>query len=278
MKKILFAFSFFFISLFSHAQYGQYDTAKTVPPIKIFDNLYYVGNDFVSSWLLVTDEGLVLIDAMYGKYPAYILQSVRELGFNPNQIKYIFCTHSHYDHFEGADTLKKVTHARVGMTDYDWQVAEGKIDAPYKSVRVTMKRDMVINDGDSLTLGKTTIHFYVTPGHTLGVLSMAFSVKDGNDTYNAFVFGGVGQDFNGVKQTQLYIKSVDRILKMRAIQVNIGNHPSIGNVFEKAEQLKKRKPGDKHPFVDANVFKEWLLKLRKDAVEKLAEEKKKEKN
>ena len=274
MKKFFLPFLFFLVSLFCRAQYGEHDSAKTVPPFKIFDNLYYVGNDFVSSYLLVTDDGLILIDATYGKYPAHILQSIKELGFDANKLKYILCTHAHYDHFEGADTLQKVTHARVGMTGYDWQVAEGKIDNEYKSVNVTMKRDWVINDGDSLTLGKTRIKFYMTPGHTLGVLSMLFPVKDGNKTYNAFVFGGVGQNFSGVIQTQLYINSVNRILQLKNIQVNIGNHPSIGKIFERAEQLKKRKPGDKHPFVDTKAFKKWLLQLRKEAVKKLAEEKK----
>jgi metallo-beta-lactamase class B len=68
-----------------------------------------------------------LIDALYRNYPAHILQSVKDLGFDPKQIKYILCTHGHYDHCEGADTLKKVTGARIGMTETDWQIAEWKI-------------------------------------------------------------------------------------------------------------------------------------------------------
>lgn len=276
MKKISFILAFFSISLFSNAQYGKHDSAKTVPPFKIFDNLYYVGIDFVSSYLLTTDDGLILIDAAYGKYPAHILQSVHELGFDPKQIKYILCSHGHYDHYEGADTLQKITHARIGMTEPDWQIAEGKTENEYKSVKVKLTRDLVINDGDSLTLGHTTLKFYVTPGHTLGVLSIAFTVRDGNSTYKAFMFGGIGQNFSGVKQTQLYIKSVDRLLSMKDVQVNITNHPFTGKVFERAELLKKRKPGEINPFVAPEDFKNWLTGLRTEAEQKLAEEKKKE--
>lgn len=157
-----------------------------------------MGIDWVSSYLLTTDDGLILIDALYGKYPAHILQAVRDLGFDPKQIKYILCTHGHYDHCEGADTLKQVTHARIGMTEADWQMAEGKIKNEYASVNVHPARDWVIRDGDSLMLGNTTLKFYVTPGHTTGVLSIAFPVTEGNKTYNALVFGGVGLNFRAV--------------------------------------------------------------------------------
>lgn len=275
MRKLLLPVLFCFLSIFSKAQYGEYDTINAGKPFKIFDNLYYVGNDFVSSYLLVTNDGLVLLDATYGKYPAHILQSVKELGFDTKQIKYIFCTHAHYDHSEGADTLQKVTHARVGMTDYDWKIADGTIYNEYASKTVKMTRDWTINDGDSLKLGNNVLQFYVTPGHTLGVLSIAFKVFDGNKSYKAFMFGGIGLNFTGVKQTQLYLNSVNRILKMKNLSVNITNHPGAGDVFEKAAKLKARKPGAIHPFVDADGFKLWLLDLKKDALKKLQEEKKK---
>ncbi|MFL5811089.1 MAG: MBL fold metallo-hydrolase, partial [Flavisolibacter sp.] len=194
-KAILITAVLFFTVLHGKAQYGQYDHAKTVPPFKIFDNLYYVGIDWVSSYLITTDDGLILIDALYRDYPAHIIQSIKDLGFDPKQIKYILCTHGHYDHCEGADTIKKLTNARIGMTEEDWQMAEGKIKNDYASVNKRLTRDWVIRDGDSLKLGSTTIHFYVTPGHTMGVLSMSFPVRDGMNTYNAFMLGGVGLNF-----------------------------------------------------------------------------------
>ena len=264
------------IHLFCDAQYGQYDTAKTVPPFKIFDNLYYVGIDWVSSYILTTTEGLILIDALYGKYPIHILQAVQNLGFDPKQIKYILCTHAHYDHYEGADTLQKLTHARVGMTEPDWQMVEGKVKTGLESVRAHLTRDLVIHDGDSLSLGNTTLKFYQTPGHTLGVLSISFPVRDGHNIYKAFVFGGAGQNFSGVLQTEMYIRSIDRILSMKDIAVNISNHPSLGKIFERAELLKQRRPGEVNPFVAPEDFQIWLQELRRQAENKLTEEKKKD--
>jgi len=279
MKKVFLIAILFFISHFQgKAQYGQYDNAKTVPPFKIFDNLYYVGIDWVSSYLITTDDGLILIDALYRNYPAHILQSVKQLGFDPKKIKYILCTHGHFDHCEGADTLQKITHARIGMTETDWQIAEGKIKNEYANVNARLTRDWTIRDGDSLKLGGTTIKFFVTPGHTLGVLSMSFPVHDGGTTYNAFILGGVGLNFEGVKQTELYLQSTDRIMKMKNIAVNITNHPDPGKIFQRARLLQTRKTGEPHPFVATEDFQTWLKELKANAEKKLEQEKVKAKN
>ena len=277
-KTLLITVFFFFICLTGKTQYGQYDHARTVPPFKIFDNLYYVGIDWVSSYLITTDDGLILIDALYRDYPAHIIQSVKELGFDPKQIKFILCTHGHYDHCEGADTLQKITGARVGMTETDWEIAEGKVKNDYANVNTRLTRDWVIRDGDSLKLGGTTIKFFITPGHTMGVLSMSFPVRDGSNTYKAFMLGGVGLNFEGVKQTELYLQSIDRIMKMKDIDVSITNHPDPGKIFQRARLLQTRKAGEPHPFVAPEDFQNWLKELKANAEKKLEEEKRKANN
>lgn len=278
-KNILLFLSFCCIYFSVSAQYGAYyDSARTVAPFKIFDNLYYVGNEPVSAYLLVTNDGLILIDALYGKFTANIPGAVKELGFDPMKIKYILCTHGHFDHCEGAEQLKNITHARIGMTEIDWQMAEGTLKEDYESVSSHPKRDWVIHDGDSLKLGNTVIKFYVTPGHTKGVLSMSFPVREGNTTYHAFTFGGVGLNFSGVQRTETYIQSVQRLQEMKDIQVNISNHPQPGKIFQRAAKLKSRKPGDINPFVDPEDFQNWLRSLLADANKKLAEEKAKASN
>ena len=277
-KTLLITVFFFFICLTGKTQYGQYDHARTVPPFKIFDNLYYVGIDWVSSYLITTDDGLILIDALYRDYPGHIIQSVKELGFDPKQIKFILCTHGHYDHCEGADTLQKITGARVGMTETDWEIAEGKVKNDYANVNTRLTRDWVIRDGDSLKLGGTTIKFFITPGHTMGVLSMSFPVRDGSNTYKAFMLGGVGLNFEGVKQTELYLQSMDRIMKMKDIEVSITNHPDPGKIFQRARLLQTRKAGEPHPFVAPEDFQNWLKELKANAEKKLEEEKRKANN
>lgn len=259
----------------SYAQYGSFDSSKTVPPFKIFDNLYYVGNDGVSAFLLVTNKGIVLIDALYSNFTKDIPPACKQLGFDAKDIKYILCTHGHFDHCEGAGEIQQLTHARIGMTEPDWQMAEGSVKADYTSVNVKLKRDWVIHDGDSLVMGNTTLHFYETPGHTPGVLSIAFPVRDGNTIYKAFMLGGVGLNFEGVARTEMYINSVDRIMSMKGIEVNISNHPGPGKIFQRARLLSQRKPGEPNTFVAPAEFQSWLVDLKKTALVKLDEEKKK---
>lgn len=275
MQKTIFLFFtcclFQFVGL---AQYGpDFDSVKTVAPFKMFDNLYYVGNDGTSAYLLTTSKGLILIDALYGRYTKDIIQYIRDLGFDPKNVKYILCTHGHFDHYEGADTLQKLTHAHIVMTEPDWQIAEGKEKNEYASKTVLLKRDLVVGDGESLTLGDTKISFYVTPGHTPGVLSMAFPVREGKTSYKAFMFSGVGLNFNGVEQTQKYIQSVDRLLAMKDVQVSITNHPAPGKIFERYTLLKQRRVGDPNPYVDPIAFRVWLIELRNAAEKKLEREK-----
>jgi metallo-beta-lactamase class B len=216
-----------------------------------------------------------LIDALYGRYTNNIVQSIRDLGFDPKNVKYILCTHGHFDHYEGADTLQKLTHARIAMTEADWQIAEGKVKNDYASKIVVLKRDLVVGDGDSLILGNTKISFYVTPGHTPGVLSMSFLLHEGKNTYKAFMFSGVGLNFTGVAQTQLYLQSVDRLLAMKGIQVSITNHPAPGKIFERQILLTQRKEGETNPYVDPIAFRVWLIELRNAAEKKLEIEKRK---
>jgi metallo-beta-lactamase class B len=132
--------------------------------------------------------------------------------------------------------------------------------------------DLVITDGQSVTLGNTTITFYVTPGHTPGVLSMAFPVRDGDETHNAFMFGGMGLNFSGVDRTEMYLDSVDRVQAMEGIDVNITNHEGAGRIFARADVLANRGPGDPHPFVDPEGFYAWLDTLEVNAEAKLVEE------
>jgi metallo-beta-lactamase class B len=212
---------------------------------------------------------------LYGRYTKDIFQSISNLGFDPKNVKYIICTHGHFDHYEGADTLQKLTHARIAMTEADWQIAEGKVQNQYASKTVVLKRDLIIGDGDSLILGNTKISFYITPGHTLGVLSMSFQVREGKSSYKAFMFSGVGLNFTGVEQTQLYLQSVDRLLAMKDIQVNITNHPVPGKIFERQTLLNHRNAGETNPYVDPVAFRVWLIELRNAAEKKLEIEKRK---
>ena len=250
--------------------------AQRVEPFQIFDNLYYVGIEWVSCYLLVTTDGLILIDALYGDHIDTAIDGIRTLGFDPADLKYVLATHGHFDHVGGAARFQETYGARVGMTEADWELAETPPGNPDYEIDVPV-RDMVIADGDTLELGDTAFRFYVTPGHTEGVLSMEFPVRDGGEEHRAFVLGGVGLNFEGVHRTNLYLDSVARVQRLAAeegnpIEVSITNHASMGRIFERAERLASRAEGDPHPFVDPDGYEAWLAELQKNAEEKLVVE------
>ncbi|MEK7794568.1 MAG: MBL fold metallo-hydrolase [Candidatus Hydrogenedentota bacterium] len=259
----------------SNPETSRTPASAPVEPFRVFDNLHYVGIDWVSAWIIPTSDGLVLIDSLYGEFVEPMIENIRKLGFDPEDIKYCFTTHGHFDHVGGVKAIKKLSGARIGMADDDWSMfLEGRGGSGYE----TVPKDLVVNDGDSITLGDTTLKFYVTPGHTPGVLSTEFTVFDNGTPHKAFMFGGVGLNFSGVDRCEMYIHSVERIMAMKGIEVNVPNHPPMGNVFERAERLAARKPDGSHPFVAPDDFQNWLGDLMKNVQKKLDAERKRAEN
>jgi len=243
---------------------------QRVEPFQVFDNLYYVGAKWVSAWLLETSQGLILFDTLYDGLVDNVIDSIRELGFDPDDIRYVVVTHAHFDHIGGAKRIQEEFGAVVLMTDEDWDIAEGEpIYRPYPK---PLRPPFAIGDGDTLNLGEAQLSFYKTPGHTTGVLSTVFTVRDNGLPQTAFMFGGVGLNFSGVERTQMYIDSVKRIMTIPNISVNIPNHEGSGDVFARYQQLQQRQSGDDHSFVDPDGFDAWLDELLLNAEAKLVQE------
>jgi len=224
--------------------------AMYVEPFQIFDNVYYVGIDWVAAYLIETGDGLILIDSLYGSWLPVLLNNIRELGFDPADVKYLINTHGHFDHAGGSALFQKVYGSRVVMTAEDWQVAQAKpeLAAFYMP---TPRVDMVAEDGDTISLGDNTITLYKTPGHTEGVLSLGYTGKDGDDTHSILTLGGVGLNFSGIERTETYLDSYRRLQSMQdSFSVSLPNHQSMGRVFDRRDLLAQRQAGQAHPFVD----------------------------
>ena len=242
---------------------------ERVAPFKVFDNLYYVGVKKISAWLLESDQGLILFDSLYGDLTGLAIESIRELGFDPDDIRYVIVSHAHRDHIGGARRLQEEFGSVVMMTEADWSIAaEPAIPEDYpKPIR-----HLSASDGSTLNLGRTRLRFFQTPGETPGVLSTRFTVYDNGYPHEAFLFGGADLNFAGIQQTELYINSVERLMQLEGIEVNIPNHPEFGEVFERYEILREREDGDFHPFVDPESWDAWLEILMLNAQAKLERE------
>ncbi|MFL2547055.1 MAG: MBL fold metallo-hydrolase [Candidatus Rariloculaceae bacterium] len=241
---------------------------KSTEPFRIFDNLYYVGIQWVASYLLVTDDGLILIDSLHDPYIETGIEHIRALGFDPADIKYVVGTHGHFDHVGGHAYYQEHYGSRVGMAAADWKRAQTDANQNMFGMDVA-DVDWVIQDGEQLELGGQTMTFYVTPGHTEGVLSMEFEVRDGSNRYRTVIFGGGSVRGNDYWMRQTALGNIRRFQALAAqappYRVRIAGHPSGpggtggASLFELQRQLANRGPGDPHPFVnDASVFRDYL--------------------
>ena len=256
----------------AHPHFTLADEGQRKEPFKVFDNLYFVGIKYVASWLLVTDDGLILIDTLFGdeEYKDYLLDNIRELGFDPADLKYILISQGHPDHYGQAFSLQKLTGATIGTGRGDWELLENDLWASSAP-----RRDWVIENGDTLTLGDTTMRFEITPGHTAGTVSMEFPVRDGNNSYAAYLAGGTSVRTHDPEVIKGFIADMERIKSYEHIDVQINNHPFIDDLFDRKVLLDNRKDGDIHPFVASEDFRAWIgrrIKVAQDQLDGVMED------
>ena len=222
-------------------------------PFKIFDNVWHVGIQTSSPFLVTTSAGLVLFDATWDETADYVLENIRTAGFNPRDIRYLIITHAHIDHFAGAEKIRQATGARVGMSLPDWEETERVQKVPGQGRQnpgPPLKRDLVIADGQTITLGDTSLKFYVTPGHTPGSTSTELQVRDGARTYRALLPGGLG--IPNAQWSKAYLASTQRLKSLGPWDVMLPNHPDMmvpRKIRELEPELKTRAAGAPHPFV-----------------------------
>ena len=242
---------------------------QRVEPFQVFDNLYYVGAKWVSAWVLETDQGLILFDSLYGELTDIAIDGIRDLGMDPNDIRYLIVSHAHFDHIGGARRSQDEFGAVVLMTDEDWQMTDEP--AIYREYPKPI-RHLTATHGGTLNLGREKLTFMKTPGHTTGVLSTSFTVYDNGYPHAAVMFGGAGLNFDGVERTQMYLDSIAFLQSLEGVEVNIPNHQDSGEVFERLEKLALREKDAPHPFVDPEGWTQWLDELLAAAEEKMADE------
>jgi metallo-beta-lactamase class B len=229
----------------------------TQPAVKAFDQFYYLGINWVSAWALNTSDGIILFDTLNNTEEAtqYIEGGLRRVGLDPAKIKYIVITHGHGDHFGGAKYLQEKYHAKVLMSGIDWDIVVKDAASGTSRFGPPPRRDADITDGQKLTLGKTTITFYLTPGHTPGTVSTIIPVTDHGKPHVISFIGGTG--LNAVKEPskgggQVMRDSLEKFAKVSlaaGADVVISSHPFLDDAWEKAKLVNDGKAGKTSPWV-----------------------------
>jgi metallo-beta-lactamase class B len=227
-------------------------------PQKVFDNLYFVGQTEYSAWAITTSQGIILLDAIFDyAVEAEVDEGLRTLGLNPADIKYVIVSHGHLDHAGGAKYIQEKYGARLIMSAADYDLLDQQ-NPSWKP-----KRDMVATDGQTLTLGDTTMTLYLTPGHTEGTISTLFPVRDGGLPHLAATWGGTLFNFGpNLPRLKAYAQSAARfrdIVAKAKADVILSNHTVYDGSKTKLPALKTRKPGDGHPYVVGNAVVQSYL-------------------
>lgn len=247
-------------------------------PAKVFDNLYYVGTQLQSMWAVTTSEGIILHDAAFDYMVKDSVEGgLKKLGLDPKQIKYVIISHAHTDHYLGARYLQDTYHARVVMSEADWNFLPKDFAAKDKTAAALMPtKDIVATDGMKLTLGDTTLTLYVTPGHTPGTISTLIPVKDRNQKHLASIWGGSGLGAGELLMafpsmevaTKTYAESARRyrdIVMKAGADVYLSSHTVHDKTLDKLNALRFRLPGDAHPFVNRDAVLRHLTLVRECA-------------
>jgi len=221
-------------------------------PVKVFDNLYYVGQTEYSAWAVTTSEGIIIIDPIFDySVEAEVTQGLLKLGLNPADIRYVIVSHGHSDHAGGARYLQDEFNARVVVSAPDWELLE-RTGGTWPKPR----RDIEASDGYQLRLGNTTLELFATPGHTPGTLSTFIPVTDNGTPHMAVLVGGTAFNFMGggddARWFGEYIASAERLRQLasqRSADVILSNHTRYDGSTVKLPALARRRPGETHPYV-----------------------------
>ncbi|MHB1206986.1 MAG: MBL fold metallo-hydrolase [Rhodospirillaceae bacterium] len=212
-------------------------------PHRIIGNIYYVGLKKLSSFLIVTNKGNILLDTTYERNVPTIMKSVEQLGFKPGDIRIILGNHAHGDHMEGDAAAKQVAGGA--------QVIAMAQDVPMlKAIQPGGKAhpiDRVINDGDTVVLGNTTLTAHLVAGHTPGCTAWTMTAMDGGKPYNVIFGCSLRAPAMISPPVEADLIRSFKVIRALPCDVMLGDHPAQ---YGMAEKFAKVKSGAPNPFID----------------------------
>jgi len=243
------------------------------PPFRIASNLYYVGSADLASYLIVTPQGLILINSSFPQNVPLIQKSVEQLGFHFKDIKILLISHAHNDHCAGAAQVIKLTGAKYFVMDGDVPVVEsgGKDDFAYGAKSENWYPpahvDRVLHDGDTVSLGGTVLTAHKTAGHTRGTTTWTMDVPssaevEGGKTLHVVIVGSpnVNPGYKLVGNSTYPEIAADyahgfQVLKALPCDIFLGAH---GLYFDLKEKYARWKAGDQNAFIDPDGYKAYI--------------------
>ena len=260
------------------------DWTKPFPPFRMIGNIYWVGSYDLSTYLITTPEGHILINTGVGDTAQRIKANVEALGFKLTDTKILTATHGHYDHVAGLAELKRMTGAKLIVSEGDRELLEsgGKADFRFgdsPSARFEpAKVDQTFKDGEKISLGGTELTAHIHAGHTKGATSFTLNVAEAGKTYRVIIanMGSInpGVTVSGMPKfpdiAQAYART---FLAQKDMKIDVWLASHAGQ-FRMHDKYKPGDPYDPNRFVDPAGFLAAVQRLEKAYLDQLAKERK----
>jgi metallo-beta-lactamase class B len=256
--------------------------AQQQEPYRIAGNIYYVGSNDLACFLIATPQGHVLINTGYEHMAPLLRANVKKLGFRFTDIRYLLTGQAHDDHVAGFAVARGASGAKVLVMHGDDDIVEqgGRGDFRFDG-EISWRGcpvDRVLHDGDTVSLGGTTLVAHLTPGHTKGCTTWTTTVTENGRQLNVVIVGGVSVN-PGVKLlgNPLYPAIADdyartfRILRALPCDVFLGAHGGYYGMLDKFARMKAG--AAVNPFIDPEGYRRFVDESQANFERLLAKEK-----
>jgi metallo-beta-lactamase class B len=238
---------------------------QPVAPFKIIDNIYYVGASDITSYLITTPKGHILIDGGFIETVPQITANIAKLGFKLSDVKIILNSHAHNDHAGGIAELKRLTKAKFYASDRDAPLfrAGGLGDPNYddKFPFEAIIPDGTFGDGKQIKLGGVSLRANITAGHTPGCTTWTTTANELKKKYTVAVICSTSAPgyrlINNPKYPNIvadYEATFAR-LKNMPVDIFLASHGRTYDLLEKVAKLTQDGP---NPFIDPAGYRDYL--------------------
>lgn len=253
-------------------------------PFVVYGNTYYVGTHGISSVLITSPAGHILIDAGAPKSAAQVVEHIRKLGFKVEDIRYILNSYEHLDHAGAIAALQRLSGATVLASPEAVKVLQSglpdKGDAQYPDLppMEPVAKTRAVRDGEVIVLGPLAVTAHFTPGHTKGATSWTWRSTEGGkpvdmvyaDSLTALAAEGLRFGANPLyPSARADVERSIATVESLKCDVLVSAHPEFSDLWER--KAKQAELGNA-AFIDRDACRKYAAKARETLAHTLAAE------
>jgi metallo-beta-lactamase class B len=260
---------------------------RPVKPFRVVGNIYYVGAEGVASYLITTPQGHILMDSGFAETVPRIQDSLNQLRFKIEDVKVLINSHAHFDHAGGFAQLKKLTGAKLTISEADAKLISdgGRSDFQWRDNSYfhfePAEVDRLLRDKEKVELGGVTMIARITPGHTKGCTTWTMKAREAGRDLDVVFVGSTTIPGYKLLNNAAYPNIVEDyaytfdLLKTLPCDVFLGPHGSFFGLVEKTALMEKSTKTN--PFIDPQSYRRFINTTEQAYLKQLEEERKKNK-